>query len=128
MNRKTILTLGSSALISLGLLGGAATIATANQNAANDMAEAQAFLAAPGSLNDAVIAAEPTTGGTAMRASFESDEANAGMYEVEIVMPDGTMMAAVVNPADGSATTKAMSAMDHDENGEGDDDDDNESN
>ena len=128
MNRKTILTLGSSALISLGLLGGAATIASANQNAANDMAEAQAFLAAPGSLNDAVIAAETKTGGKAMSASFESDEANAGMYEVEIVMPDGTMMAAVVNPADGSATAKAMSAMDHDENGEGDDDDDNESN
>ncbi|MGB5558745.1 MAG: hypothetical protein WBN04_12135 [Paracoccaceae bacterium] len=127
MNRKTILTLGSSALISLGLLGGAATIASANQNAANDMAEAQAFLAAPGSLNDAVIAAETKTGGKAMSASFESDEANAGMYEVEIVMPDGTMMAAVVNPADGSAT--AMSAMDDDENGEGDDDDDdNESN
>lgn len=126
MNRKTILTLGSSALISLGLLGGAATIASANQNAANDMAEAQAFLAAPGSLNDAVIAAETKTGGKAMSASFESDDANAGMYEVEIVMPDGTMMAAVVNPADGSAT--AMSAMDDDENGEGDDDDDNESN
>ena len=98
MKRNTILALGSSALMSLGLLAGAATIATADTSAA----EAQAFLAAPGSLSAAISAAEMQTGGKAMSADFEEDGANAGMYEVEIVMPDGTVSEHLVNPADNS--------------------------
>lgn len=112
-------TLGASALLALGLLGGVATIAAADQHAANDAAEAQAFLAAPGSIADAVKAAEANMGGKAMSASFESDGSTAGMYEVEIVMPDGAMMTAVVNPADGSVTAKPAAAMDDDPTGEG---------
>lgn len=96
MKRNTILSVGSSALISLAMLGGAATMASADTSAA----EAQAFLAAPGSLSAAVSAAEASTGGKAMSAEFEDDGANAGMYEVEIVMPDGTVTDHLVNPAD----------------------------
>ncbi len=114
-----IKTFGASALLALGLLGGAATIAAADQHSSsNDAAEAQAFLAAPGTIGDAIKAAEANTGGKAMSASFESDGTTAGMYEVEIVKPDGTMMTAIVNPADGSVTAKPASATDDDQNGE----------
>ncbi len=37
------------------------------------------------------------------------------MYEVEVVMLDGTMMLAVVNPADSTVQTSAMSASDDDQ-------------
>jgi hypothetical protein len=110
MTRNAILTLGTGALLSLGLLGGAASMAIAGTSAA----EAKAFLAAPGSLSAAINAAETSTGGKAMSADFEEDGANAGMYEVEIVMPDGTMSEHLVNPADN--TVKAAPADDdHDE-------------
>ncbi len=98
MKRTTILTLGSSALMSLGLLAGAATMAAADTSAA----EAKVFLAAPGSISAAISAAEAKSGGKAMSAEFEEDGTNAGMYEVEIVMPDGTMSEHLVNPADNS--------------------------
>ncbi|WP_415183445.1 PepSY domain-containing protein [Phaeovulum sp.] len=98
MKRNAILTLGSAALMSLGLLGGAVTMASADTSPA----EAQAFLAAPGSLSAAVSAAETSTGGKAMSADFEEDGVDAGMYEVEIVMPDGTVTEHLVNPADNS--------------------------
>ncbi len=104
MKRNTILALGSSALISLAMLGGAATMASADTSAA----EAKAFLAAPGSLSAAISAAETSSGGKAMSADFEEDGANAGMYEVEIVMPDGTVSEHLVNPADN--TVKAAPA------------------
>jgi hypothetical protein len=120
MKRNTILALGTSALISLSLLGGAATMAYADTSPA----EAQAFLAAPGSLSAAVAAAEASTGGKAMSADFEDDGAYAGMYEVEIVMPDGTVAKYLVNPADNTVTL----APADDDRDDDDDEDENESN
>ncbi len=98
MKRNAILALGTGALLSLGLLGGAASMAIAGTS----VAEAKAFLAAPGSITAAISAAESSTGGKAMSADFEEDGANAGMYEVEVVMPDGTVSEHLVNPADNS--------------------------
>ena len=131
MNRKTILTLGTAALLSLGMVGGAATMAAADSHNGNDnAAEAQAFLAAPGSIHDVITAAETQSGGKAMSAEFEDDGTDAGWYEVEIVMADGTMSKHLVNPADG--TVKAASADDmddHESDGESDNDgEENESN
>lgn len=110
MKRNAILTLGTGALLSLGLLGGAASMAIAGTSAA----EAKAFLAAPGSLSAAISAAETSTGGKAMSADFEEDGANAGMYEVEIVISDGTVSEHLVNPADNSVKA-APADEDHDE-------------
>lgn len=110
MKRNAILTLGTGALLSLGLLGGATSMAAAGTSAA----EAQAFLAAPGSLSAAISAAESSTGGKAMSADFEEDGANAGMYEVEIVMPDGAVSEHLVNPADNSVKA-APADEDHNE-------------
>lgn len=120
MKRNTILTLGSSALMSLGLIAGAATMAHAETSAA----EAKAFLAAPGSLSAAVSAAETQSGGKAMSADFEDNGANAGMYEVEVVMPDGTVSDHLVNPADNSVTA-APADEDHNENNENDSENEN---
>ncbi|WP_322866602.1 PepSY domain-containing protein [Aquicoccus sp. G2-2] len=111
MKRNAILTLGTGALISLGLLGGAASMASAGTSAT----EAQAFLTAPGSLSAAVSAAEKSTGGKAMSADFEEDGANTGMYDVEIVMSDGTVSDHLVNPADNSVKA-APADKDHEEN------------
>ncbi|WP_323036433.1 hypothetical protein [Pararhodobacter sp.] len=118
MKRTTILALGTSTLMSLGLLGGAATMALADTSPA----EAQVFLAAPGSLTAAVSAAEASSGGKAMSAEFEEDGTDAGMYEVEIVMPDGSVAEYLVNPADNSVRLMPADTDD------GDDDDENESN
>lgn len=111
MKRNAILTLGTGALLSLGLLGGAASMALAGTSAA----EAKAFLAAPGSISAAISAAESSTGGKAMSAEFEEDGAAAGMYEVEIVMPDGTVSEHLVNPADNSVKLAPADADDNDE-------------
>lgn len=109
MNRKTILTLGTTALLSLGLLGGVATMAAADSHkSGDDMAELQALLAAPGSIAQAITAAETQSGGKAMSAEFEDHGADVGWYEVEIVMADGTVAKLLVNPADG--TVKAADA------------------
>lgn len=102
MKRTTFLAMGTTALMSLGLLGGAATVALADTSPA----EAQFFLAAPGSLSAAVAAAEASTGGKAMSVDFEEDGTDAGMYEVEIVMPNGTVTEHLVNPADNSVKPK----------------------
>lgn len=110
MKRTTILTLGSSALMSFALLAGAATMSSAD----TDAAEAQAFLAAPGSISAAISAAETQSGGKAMSAEFEEDGTNVGMYEVEIVMADGTISEHLVDPADNSV--KPARKDDDDEN------------
>lgn len=113
MTLKTVKTFGAMALVALGVAGAGATSALADQtNADTDMAEAQAFLAAPGSISDAIAAAEKSTGGKAMSASFESDATNAALYEVEVAAADGTMSTVMVNPADGTVQAKANEAED----------------
>jgi uncharacterized membrane protein YkoI len=124
MDRKKILTLGTSALLSIGLITGAATMAAAESHSkGDDAAEAQTFLAAPGSITAAITAAETQSGGKAMSAEFETDGANAGWYEVEIVTADGAMTELLVNPADGTVKADPSDDRDGDDNdGETDDD------
>lgn len=124
MNRNKILTLGTSALLSIGLISGAATIAAADSHSkGDDAAEAQTFLAAPGSIAAAITAAETQSGGKAMSAEFETDGADAGWYEIEVVAADGTMTELLVNPADGTVKAAPTDDMDGDESdGETDDD------
>lgn len=98
MTRKTILNQGSIALFALGLAMAPAAMVSADTS----LAEAKTFLAAPGSLTAAVNAAETHSGGKAMNAEFEDDGAEAGMYKIEIVTPDGKASEYLVNPADNS--------------------------
>lgn len=120
MNRKTILTLGTSAMLALGLIGGAATLALADGHSArSDAAEGQAFLVAPGSISAAITAVEAQTNGRAMSAEFEGGGDDAGWYSVEVVAADGTTSEMLFNPVDG--TIKPAPA-DNDDDGEHSDD------
>ncbi len=118
---------GAMSLIALGLAAAGAGIAVAEQNGSEtDMAEAQAFLTAPGSIAEAIAAAEKNTGGKAMSASFETDQSTAtSAYEVEVALPDGTMSTVMVDPANGTVTAKAAEAEEADgtgmDNGESED-------
>ena len=124
MDRKKILTLGTSALLSIGLISGAVTMAAADSHAKDaNAAEAQTFLAAPGSITKAITAAQAHSGGKAMSADYESDGATAGWYEVEVVAADGTISELLVNPADGTvkaAPADDMNGDDGDADGDGD--------
>lgn len=115
MNFKTLKTLGAASLIALGAVGATAALADKHSDA-GDKPEVQAFLAAPGSIADAVTAAEKDTGGKAMSVEFETDDTATGVYEVEVAMPDGTTKTVAVNPADGSVTAVAMDDDDDDKN------------
>ena len=114
MTREKIILLSSSALLAFGLLGGVATTALAQSINGTNMSEAQGFLATKGSLLAAISAAESKTGGRAMGASFDNGETP--MYDVEIVMPDGTMQNAMVDPSDNSVKISA-DKMDSERNG-----------
>ncbi|WP_145953459.1 PepSY domain-containing protein [Oceaniglobus indicus] len=103
MTIKSLKTLGAATLIALGAAGATAALADRNSDA-DDRAETQAFLAAPGSIMDAITAAENQTGGKAMSADFDTDDTASGVYEVEIAMTDGTTKEVAVNPADGTVT------------------------
>lgn len=117
MKRNAILALGSGALISLGLLGGAATMASAERHGGTDQAEVQAFMAAKGSLVDAITAAEKQAGGKAMSVEFDNEQ-GAAMYVVELAKADGTTESVAVNPTDGSVMKIVGETEDHDEGGE----------
>ena len=115
MNRNTITKISASALLALGLVGGAATMASADSHSkSGDAEEAQSFLAASGSIADAIAAAEAQSGGKAMTAEFESDGPDAGWYKVELALADGSVSELLVNPADGTVKVAPADDMDHD--------------
>jgi len=104
-----ITVLGSAALLSATFAGGAMTAASAETGkATDDAAEARSMLASGQSMAEAIAAAEESTGGKAIDASWESRDGSAGMFEVELVNADGTMTTARVN-ADGSVQIFAQS-------------------
>ncbi|MCA8867582.1 MAG: PepSY domain-containing protein [Rhodobacteraceae bacterium] len=117
MKHKKILSLATGTLISLGLLGGAATMAVAEKHDSSDKAEVQAFMATTGSLTDAVTAAEKQMGGKAMSVEFDNEN-GAPVYEVELAKTDGTTQTFLVNPANGKVVKKADENEDNDKNGE----------
>lgn len=117
VKHKKILSLASGTLISLGLLGGAATMAVADDHGSSDKAEVQAFMATAGSLSDAVATAEKQMGGKAMSVEFDNEN-GASIYVVELAKNDGTTQTFLVNPANGKVVKKADENEDNDNNGE----------
>ena len=111
MTLKALTALATATLIVAG-----AGSAIAEQHAtASDAAEAQMFLAAPGTIADAVAAAEKDTGGKTMSAAFEPDDTTqAAAWEVELALPDNTIRTVMVDPATGTVTAKAAEAEDQD--------------
>ncbi len=130
MTLTNLKALGAVAVIALGAAGlGATTVMAKQQGADSDMAEAQAFLAAPGSITEAIAAVEKNTGGKAMSAEFETDDATSVVgYEVEVALKDGTVSTMMFNPADGSVTVILAEAEDDDGTDDDDEDGENKSN
>jgi uncharacterized membrane protein YkoI len=104
MNTLKIVTLGTATALALSFAG----IARADSEMSS-AAELQLFQAHPQTLSQAVAAAEQATGGKAIQADWEALDATTGVFEVEIVKPDGSMVRAKV-AADGTVETIAMSA------------------
>ena len=106
---RIIRPLGLGAALALGITGGVATVASAQQNGNGngmDKAEVQALQSAPTTLGDAVKAAESNTGGKAMSAEFDNS-GQAGAYRVEIAKQDGSIAYVMVDASEKSVTPMA---------------------
>ena len=116
MTLNTLKSLAAVTLIATAVAAAAAGTAMAEQHTSgSDAVEAQMFLAAPGSIADAISAAEKGTGGRAMSAAFEPDDTTqAAAWEVELALPDNTVKTVMVDPTDGKVTAKAAEAEDQD--------------
>jgi len=126
MKRNMFKTLAGSALISLTALtaGTMAAQAESHMAAGNDTAEVQAFQAATQTLGQAITAAETQLKGKAMSAEFETEDAGAPGFKVEVLLPDGTTQSAMVNASDGTVTAMANDTEDkNSENGDGEEED-----
>ena len=71
MKSGQVAKIGTAALLSLGVLGGTVSMASAERNG-DGQAEKQQFLASPRTLAQAIAAAEKESGGKAMDASWEA--------------------------------------------------------
>ncbi len=121
MKTKTAL-LTAGALLALSLISGTSAIAETH-GTEDPMAEAQAFLASPTSLSQAIIAAEESAGGKVSSIEYESGED--GMPDLimaDVVLADGTEMTVAINPADGKVLSVTLGEDDQ----QGDDEDDEE--
>lgn len=100
--KSKIAAAGLLALSALGLAtvaGAQATTPPSGDNAA----EAQAFAGASVPLAQAVSAAEAQGGGKVMSIDFdEAHDGKPSAWEVEVLMPDGTVTNLLVNAADGT--------------------------
>ncbi|WP_299844742.1 hypothetical protein [uncultured Jannaschia sp.] len=119
--------LGAAALLSLGLLGGAAAAQTGTDTQTDDQMEVQALMSSLMTLSDAVSAAEFHSGGTAMSAEFTMEtNDDSAVFVVEIANSDGTISDLAV-AGDGTVRQYTASDNDGDRAGEdmeeGDDDD-----
>lgn len=88
----------------------------------SDAQEVQAAMQSSMNLTQAVDAAQSLTGGTALAAGWENNDAGLWGYEVEIADAAGMVQTWFVNPADGSAAQVMETQDDHDETDEQDDD------
>ena len=100
MKTKTSLMI-TGALLALSLISGASAFAE-TQGTEDPMAEAQAFLASPTSLSQAITAAEAAAGGKVSGIEYQSGESGApDMIMADVVLADGSEKTVAINPADG---------------------------
>lgn len=112
--------LGVAALVSLGLLGGAAMAQSNTEGGSDDQMEVQALMSTNMTIGEAISAAEASNGGRAMSAEFDNgDDGEVAGYEVELVATDGTVSTVVVNAADGSVSAYVDDDTETDDDDEG---------
>ncbi len=117
MKTKTSLTI-TGALLALSLISG--TSAFAETTGTEDpMAEAQAFLASPTSMAQAIAAAEAAAGGKVSSIEYQSGENGApDLIMADVVMADGTEKTVAINPADGKVMNVTLAENDQQSDGQ----------
>ena len=111
MKTKTSLTI-TGALLALSLISGASAFAE-TQGTEDPMAEAQAFLASPTSLSQAIAAAEAAAGGKVSAIEYQSGENGApDLIMADVVLADGTEKTVAINPADGKVMNVTLAEND----------------
>jgi uncharacterized membrane protein YkoI len=111
MKTKTSLMI-TGALLALSLISGASAFAQ-TQGTEDPMAEAQAFLASPTSLSQAIAAAEAAAGGKVSTIEYQSGESGApDLIMADVVLADGTEKTVAINPADGKVMNVTLAEND----------------
>lgn len=111
MKTKTSLTI-TGALLALTLISGTSVLAETG-GTENPMAEAQAFLASPTSLSQAIAAAEAAAGGKVSSIEYQSGENGApDLIMADVVLADGSEKTVAINPADGKVMNVTLAEND----------------
>ncbi|PZX12991.1 hypothetical protein LX81_03368 [Palleronia aestuarii] len=116
--RMTKSRLGAAALLSMGLVAGAASAQSTTDTRTDDQMEVEALMSSQITLGDAVSAAESDSGGTAVSAEFtmETDD-DTPVFVVEVAKSDGTTSELAV-ASDGTVSPYAEPDDNGHENGE----------
>ncbi|MFA9231651.1 MAG: hypothetical protein ACEQSU_13050 [Microgenomates group bacterium] len=102
----------TGALLALSLISGASAFAE-TQRTEDPMAEAQAFLASPTCLSQAIAAAEATAGGKVSSIEYQSGENGApDLIMADVVLADGSEKTVAINPADGKVMNVTLAEND----------------
>lgn len=100
------------ALLALTAFGGTAALAETG-GAENPMAEAQAFLASPTSLTQAIVTAETAAGGKVAAIEYQTGENGApDLIMADVILADGTEKTVAINPADGKVMNVTLASND----------------
>ena len=111
MKTKTSLTI-TGALLALSLISGTSAFAE-TQGKEDPMAEAQAFLASPTSLTQAIATAEAAAGGKVSGIEYQSGENGApDLIMADVVLADGSEKTVAINPADGKVMNITLAEND----------------
>ena len=111
MKTKTSLMI-TGALLALSLISGASAFAE-TQGTEDPMAEAQAFLASPTSLSQAIAAAEAAAGGKVSSIEYQSGESGApDLIMADVVLADGSEKTVAINPTDGKVMNVTLAEND----------------
>ena len=111
MKTQTSVTI-TRALMALSLIAGTSAFAESpsaeTPGSEDPMAEAQALLASPTSLGQALATAEPAAGGKVAGIEYQAGE-NGGP---DLIMADGTEKTVAINPADRKVMNITLAAND----------------
>ena len=100
------------ALVALSAIGGTSAFAE-TQGTEDPMAEAQAFLASPTSLSQAIATAEAAATGKVSGIEYQSGENGApDLIMANVVLVDGTEKTVAINPADGKVMNITLAEND----------------
>jgi hypothetical protein len=108
--KRSLATVG--AIMALSLISGNSAFAE-SKGTENPMEEAQAFLASPTSMSQAIAAAEAASGGKVSGIEFKSGEDGApDLIMADVVLADGTEKTVAINPADGKVMNITLAEND----------------